>query len=446
MLYVIPFVILLVVLIVLKKRESANNEQGADKTKKTNLKKSNKKPTPRTTRSTSQSATPATTAAPSSSAQALDPELKGSIESLIQSENYFSAEAKINQALNQDNSQHELYLYLLDIHAAQKDEFAIKQLINYLRSLGLHDIADQADQKHRQSLTQTKESGTTESVKATSDQTSAPRPVSSNAAFDALMNNDTSAASFDRLQSSPVEAHPEEKKDVSNSFGAIEYSIEKKPAPSAEQAQALDFNLNTETAVEPAPLNESVTLNEPVQEVPVSIPNEPAVATDVPPLEFSFTATPEKENSTAQLAEDFIFDEKATPSTTESEFKLHFDLPKTPEPEPVVLSPIAEFTFHLDQPATAETHTPTFENTGLESTSHATPVDTQEVIQTADPLAQSFPELLQVNEIQLNLDLAARYIELGAYESARQLLSQNEADYSLEQRDRSQMLLNQIAS
>lgn len=445
MLYVIPFVILLVVLIILKKRESANNEQGADKTKKTNLKKSNKKPTPRATRSTSQPTNPSTTAAVSSSVKTLDPELKSSIESLIQSENYFSAEAKINQALNQDNDQHELYLYLLDIHAAQKDEFAIKQLINYLRSLGLHDIADQADQKHRQSLTQTQESSTTESVKVTSDQSAAPRAVSSNAAFDALMNNDTSTASLDHLQSSP-EAHPEEKNDESNPFGAIEYSIEKKPAPSAEQSQALDFNLNTETAVESAPLNDSITLNEPVQDATFSIPDEPAAATDVPPLEFSFTATPEKENSTVELAEDFIFDEQATPSATESEFKPHFDLPKTPEPEPVVLSPIAEFTFHLDQP-TAETHTPTFETTVFESTSHtAATVDTHEVIQTADPLAQSFPELLQVNEIQLNLDLAARYIELGAYESARQLLSQNEADYSLEQRDRSQMLLNQIAS
>ena len=61
-------------------------------------------------------------------------------------------------------------------------------------------------------------------------------------------------------------------------------------------------------------------------------------------------------------------------------------------------------------------------------------------------MAQSFPELLKVNEIQLNLDLASRYIELGAYDAAKKLLSADENTFSAEQRDRSQQLLKQIAS
>ncbi|MCG4607418.1 hypothetical protein L0O74_13915, partial [Bifidobacterium longum] len=46
--------------------------------------------------------------------------------------------------MNKDNSQHELYLLLLEIHLLQKDEFATNQLINQLHSLELDDILEQA--------------------------------------------------------------------------------------------------------------------------------------------------------------------------------------------------------------------------------------------------------------------------------------------------------------
>ncbi len=74
-------------------------------------------------------------------------DLRNKIEGQIRDRNFFSAEAQINQALNKDNSQHELYLLLLDIHLLQKDEFAISQLLNYLRSLELDDILAQAEAK-----------------------------------------------------------------------------------------------------------------------------------------------------------------------------------------------------------------------------------------------------------------------------------------------------------
>ena len=58
------------------------------------------------------------------SATPLSAETRKKIEGLIQERNFFAAEAQINQALNRDNSQHELYLLLLDIHILQKDDFA----------------------------------------------------------------------------------------------------------------------------------------------------------------------------------------------------------------------------------------------------------------------------------------------------------------------------------
>lgn len=79
----------------------------------------------------------------------------------------------------------------------------------------------------------------------------------------------------------------------------------------------------------------------------------------------------------------------------------------------------------------------------LETPSEA---ETSLAIDANDPLLHSFPELAQVNEVQLNLDLAQQYLNLGAYASVRELLSQNEAAYTAEQRQQSQNLLNQIAS
>ena len=63
-----------------------------------------------------------------------------------------------------------------------------------------------------------------------------------------------------------------------------------------------------------------------------------------------------------------------------------------------------------------------------------------------DPLVQSFPELVEVNEIELNLELAAQYIKLGAYDAAREILTEKEAEFSSAQRQQADQLLNQIAS
>ena len=151
------------------------------------------------------------------------------IENLIKAENYFAAEAKINQALNQDNSQHELYLYLLEIHVAQKDDFAIKQLINYLRSLGLHDIADQAEAKQlrAQANALTVSEAVIPAPMSTPVQT---QSLKSDAAFDELIStpvrdSNTVKASFDSLQPD-FNTTQAEKKDLE----PLEYSFEpKKP-------------------------------------------------------------------------------------------------------------------------------------------------------------------------------------------------------------------------
>jgi FimV-like protein len=63
-----------------------------------------------------------------------------------------------------------------------------------------------------------------------------------------------------------------------------------------------------------------------------------------------------------------------------------------------------------------------------------------------DPLVQSFPELTETDEVVLNLELAEQYIQLGAYDAAREILTEKEADYSPQQRTHVDQLLNRIAS
>ena len=434
MLYIlIPCLLLLIVAVVLKKRESANNESSSDNGKKTANKKVSKTATTRTSRAsttpTKVATTPvATEAAPTT----LDTEVRISIENLIKAENYFAAEAKINQALNQDNSQHELYLYLLEIHVAQKDDFAIKQLINYLRSLGLHDIADQAEAKQlrAQANALTVSEAVIPAPMSTPVQT---QSLKSDAAFDELIStpvrdSNTVKASFDSLQPD-FNTTQAEKKDLE----PIEYSFE--PKKPVEAPQTVEFELNSDTvsnSVDSAPNT-------------VEKPLEDTSKVDVAPLEFDFSAPVENKvkEEPATPVEDFVFSTPATSKETSTqpaaEFKLDNELP---------ISPATDFHFSLDTPISADPTSLAFETQKIEiAPAIVEPeVDTSTLADSNDPLAQSFPELLKVNEIQLNLDLASRYIELGAYDAAKKLLSADENTFSAEQRDRSQQLLKQIAS
>ena len=434
MLYIlIPCLLLLIVAVVLKKCESANKESSSDNGKKTANKKVSKTTTTRTSRAsttpTKVATTPvATEAAPTT----LDTEVRTSIENLIKAENYFAAEAKINQALNQDNSQHELYLYLLEIHVAQKDDFAIKQLINYLRSLGLHDIADQAEAKQlrAQANALTVSEAVIPAPMSTPVQT---QSLKSDAAFDELIStpvrdSNTVKASFDSLQPD-FNTTQAEKKDLE----PLEYSFE--PKKPVEAPQTVEFELNSDTvsnSVDSAPNT-------------VEKPLEDTSKVDVAPLEFDFSAPVENKvkEEPATPVEDFVFSTPATSKETSTqpaaEFKLDNELP---------ISPATDFHFSLDTPISADPTSLAFETQKIEiAPAFVEPeVDTSTLADSNDPLAQSFPELLKVNEIQLNLDLASRYIELGAYDAAKKLLSADENTFSTEQRDRSQQLLKQIAS
>ena len=411
---IVLLVVVLVVAVVLKKRGdnqgNTASKKGASKTAKT---AATKKVSRTTLAREEQEAAPQST-------NPIPDRLRQKLEQQIQSGNYQIAEAQINQALKQDNTQHELYLFLLDIHLAQKDDFAADQLIKHVHALKLEDILKAAEAKHRE-YERNRQPDSIEFSPSHFQQPHTPAaiPVQNHTAdFDALVQT-PAKQSFDDLQS--------------------EYSTPAEQEKAAEQApevQPLDFNFSFEQkeSAEPSPVAEPVETKEQQQ-----------------PLEFSFNLEP---STTSPAVEET--------KTVESKPELNFDLSslevgsnQTETKSEDIPAPSLDFNFEpsenkLETPPAAEKIEFTFDVTETVTQTEPKTAFIEPAPQAPatgnDPLAQSFPDLQQLDEAQLNLELAEQYIELGVYESARELLKNSQALLNAEQQQRSEKLLNKIAS
>lgn len=469
LIYVIPLILLIIVLIVVKKRQDA---QGSDKPKATTAKA-------RKTTSSAR-ATPAKTrvveevAANPQEAIALSADLRKKIERLISEGNFFAAEAQINQALKKDNRQHELYLLLLDIHIQQKDEFAISQLITHVRSLNLDDILTQAEAKKAEfenSAMPTKDTlGFPSAQLSAGSSVTEAAPIDNTAAFEELSPTHSPVVNdlaFDELQQDNKPQKAVFKPAPSqNDIQPLEFNFEPtltQPASDTAQdlpgATGLEFNFSDAPAVsEPVPttipdtapsaLNFSFDLDSSTKaETEIAPAAEPETAAPVMDFKLDLGSLDKPEVTPVPTAEsvqplDFSFSADTT-STTETQPEIavpEFDLSGLTTHEPIspAVPAVSELDFKLDavpeKPASA---TISFDipSAPVTSTAHQN-----------DPLVQSFPELTETDEVVLNLELAEQYIQLGAYDAAREILTEKEADYSPQQRTHVDQLLNRIAS
>lgn len=420
MLYVIPFIILLVVAVILKKRE---NSQKQEATSPKNInRKSGKKASAKSSKS-SREKTKAkvieenTPAIPQSNP--VPEALRHNIQQLIQEKQFSAAEAQVNQALKKDNTQHELYLLLLEIHIAQKDEFAIQQLISHIRSLGLNEIAAQAETRQKEY----ESSRQPDAIDFPQAQTyEEPKNTDTTAQFDELTTS-SSEASFDDLQKdyTPVKQEP------------------------AVEIEPLEFNFSFEQT------SATENTNQPAQQPELSSTQETNELAD---LEFSFDLAPlheteeksqavevkaDQENSINAL--DFNLDLNPSSSETKSVQQApSLDEIKHVEQAPLEATSIAPLEFSLDEPALV----PTPE---LETQNHIDVVNEAATqTQIEDPLLEAFPELKQINENELDLKLAEQYIKFGANQAARNLLQGDEQKFNTEQQQHAKNLLNRIAS
>ncbi|WP_180134950.1 MULTISPECIES: fimbrial protein FimV [unclassified Acinetobacter] len=430
LIYVIPLVILVIVLVFLNKRQKGQESDKAKptstKTKKTGV---SAKATPKKTQVVESSVIEKKSMTP------LTTDARGKIEKLIAERNFFSAEAQINQSLKRDNSQHELYLYLLDIHILQKDEFAISQLLSHIRSLELDEILEQAEAKK----VEFDNSHVDEDIAIHHSSTSSTPKIANNTSdFDALMN------------SAPTKPISEEQKPLDFNFttetpAKADISTPVESAP-AEKIQPLEFDtlsISPEPALEAIPKTEEIAQPSPAVE-------------EIKPIDFAMDFAPSTEAAAETKTEtveekieplDFSFTTE-TPAVEENKVEaptLNFDLGafETAKTEEAVVAPATEFNLEStpeEKPAVPASSGVSFDISGLGTPSTPSATDQN------DPLVQSFPELVEVNEIELNLELAAQYIKLGAYDAAREILTEKEAEFSSAQRQQADQLLNQIAS
>lgn len=410
---IVLLVVVLVVAVVLKKRGdnqgNTASRKGASKTAKT---AATKKVSRTTLAREEQEAAPQSTSP-------IPDSLRQKLEQQIQSGNYQTAEAQINQALKQDNTQHELYLFLLDIHLAQRDDFAADQLIKHVHALKLEEIARAAEAKHRE-YERNRQPDSIEFSPSHFQQphTPAASPVQNNTAdFDALVQT-PAKQSFDDLQS--------------------EYSTpaeQEKPAEPVPEVQPLDFNFSFEQkeSAEPSPVTETVETKE------------------QQPLEFSFNL--ETGTTSPAIEESKIIESKPELNFDLSSLEVSSNQAETKSED--IPAPSLDFNFEpfenkLETPPAAEKTEFTFDVTETviqtePATAFIEPAP-QAPTTGNDPLAQSFPDLQQLDEAQLNLELVEQYIELGAYESARELLKNSQTLLNAEQQQHSEKLLNKIAS
>lgn len=430
MLYVIPFIILLVVAVILKKRENSQKQEATSP--KTVNKKNNKKASSKSSKSSREKSkvnVVEDTLPPIPQSTPVPEAVRQKIQQLIQEKQYSAAEAQVNQALKKDNTQHALYLLLLEVHIAQKDEFAITQLIGHIRSLALNEIATQAEtrQKEYESSRQPDaidfpQAQTYEEPKNTPDTT---------AQFDQLTTS-SSEASFDDLQKdyTPVKQEP---------------AVEVKP---------LEFNFSLEKTAATETTSQSVHEPEVSTSQQVSEVSSSQETNELADLEFSFDLAPlhETEEKTQALevkadqensvnALDFNLDLNPSSSETKSvEQAPSLDELTLVEQVPLEATSIAPLEFSIDEPALVTAPE-------IETPNHIDVVN-EEATQTQieDPLLDAFPELKQLDENELDLQLAEQYIKLGAYPAAHALLASNEQKFNTEQQQRAKNLLNRIAS
>ncbi len=304
----------------------------------------------------------------------------------------------------------------------------------------MHEIAQKAEEKVATEKSKAKSNDFIQFTPSHEETAQQPvKPVThdsfSDDAFDALINN----------PSAPVQTITEEKPKFENT--ELEFTTSSS-SEAQETVEPLVENNTLEFSTE-------FTTNEIQPQV-----EEKSAIDEIKPLDFSFTISSNEtiEEKSSEPVQANVNDEPQK----SNEFNLDFVIDQTPAVEPeqpnTKLDEQPEFSFNLDSAPVVEDVKTTevelaksFDASVLENTTPApvateTPIVAVSDINLADPLVQSFPSLSEVNEAELNLDLAKKYIELGAYDAAREILTDSNVNFSDEQRQVADQLLNQIAS
>ncbi|WLF83380.1 hypothetical protein [Moraxella sp. ZY210820] len=308
---------------------------------------------------------------------AVDDQLRREIENNIRHRNYQVAEAQINAALHQDDTQHDLYYLLADVYLHQEDEFAFKQLINHLQQSQLYNLVDElnirqeafAQQKTQQAVS-TPTSSSIEQAAVAGSVVAAGTAMD----FDNLLSTPSSTTNTDNSMDFSFSSTQTETANNSLDFDSlINTSV---PTHTNTQEQSLDFdnllgsNVTTETTSTDfsfsTPVSEAVTTESNELDFSFSQSETQAPTVESNELDFSFSAPTSEVTNTETDELDFSFSQ---PTTETADLDLSFSTPSVETPVAEIneldlsfSAPVTEtakteesFDFSFDEPATLTT-------------------------------------------------------------------------------------------
>lgn len=324
--------------------------------------------------------------------------LTSKIDVMIADRQFAKAEGMINQTLNQDASHHVLYSKLMNIYVLQNDDFAMNQLLTAVQNLGLNEVYQELFNRKEAYLEEKSRTVSTQKSVDTVDHT----PASEAETHDQSLNFDSlnDFKTPESTNSAPLEFESKATGSSTTSFDDLSFNVDSSKVEQADTS--LNFDQST-TESKPNDDSQSLVFN------------------------LDQDASAPKTESTPSF--DFNLDQPSTeqPTTTNIDFNLN----ETTEQSE---STSFEVTTNFDQTA----------DIGFES--EANPFDAETTFAEADdPITQAFPALAQVNPTALDIELAEQYIRLGEITAAKQLLTVDQTQLSVDQAEKVQQLLQKIA-
>jgi hypothetical protein len=304
------------------------------------------------------------------------------VDVLIQEQEFARAEGLINLSLNHYADSPPLYFKLLEIYQLQQDDLAIKQLFDMVARLNFNALFQKLHTVHEEFLAEQRVLISTPAAKST------PIPEPST----------TSDPASPAQPSSPELNHPA-------AYDVIEYQLDPAVLSATPDQNDTFVDLNLKPSAAPLTASPASQLSEHnAQHLALANAFEATLSPHPEPVEMSALA-----RSALALSQDASasveFRLAPTPDTTPQlaeqqlpEFLLDFNLSLEPEAE------------RSDPPLARDTITP-----------------------VTDPLLVNFPVLATLDTVELDLQLVQHYIQLGAFQAAKQLLGAQQQPLTAEQ-------------
>ncbi|GAA5017494.1 hypothetical protein GCM10023206_30300 [Acinetobacter puyangensis] len=403
---IVILVIAIAVLLVIRAKQG-QDKTPAKKTTSSSNRKVTKTPS-KTTVSTKATNTSTHSEVPAKAHLDLD-NLLAKLDLLIADRQYAKAEGLINLSLNQDSNIPELYFKLLKLYQLQDDNFAIKQLFDTVQKLNLNEIYQQLFSEH-EVFQQDQKTSIHHST-----------PLSKSQSLEPLEFVNPKTTTILATAPAPTTEEPLQEK-----------------TSHTPQNNTIEFDSLSITS--PAP-NKATTAKESSVEQGLDFHHTITVPTEKP----------------SESASEFQLEQPTPPKAhqdTLNQESLTFTLEEQ-SPAQAVHNPLPEFEFKLDTPLqhidtasekillediATNTVPPVQIEISLEPEQHRVVYADPE-----DPIIQAFPDLTEVNPVDLDIDLAEQYIRLGEYHAAKLILGEQSTNLSDQQNVKIEQLLQKIA-